>query len=88
MTFNMLSPMTDNNWIVKARVIKKTDKRNWKSAKGEGVLFGIDLLDCNGGEMNASFFNASAEKWYDIIQVGNTYIFSRGNLKMNNQKYR
>ena len=32
-----------NDWVIKARVVKKGELRNWKNAKGEGKLFNIDL---------------------------------------------
>ena len=77
MTLNMLSMMSEN-WRIKARINKKSEKRTWKSVKGEGLVFSIDIMDCNGTEMGCTFFNKSAE----------TYVFSGGNIKMNNQKYR
>jgi len=83
----MLSMMSDD-WRVKARILRKSDKRNWKSQKGEGTVFGIDIVDCNGTEMSCSFFNNSCDKWFDMIESGKTYVFSGGNVKMNNQKYR
>ena len=87
MTLSMLTMMTED-WQVKARIIKKTEKKNWKNARSEGTLFGIDIVDCDGTEMNCSFFNNSCEKWYDILEEGKTYVFSGGNVKMNNSKYK
>ena len=83
----MLSMMSEN-WRIKARINKKSEKRTWKSVKGEGLVFSIDIMDCNGTEMGCTFFNKSAEKWYDLLDQGKTYVFSGGNIKMNNQKYR
>ena len=87
MTLNMLSMMTED-WRVKARIIKKVEKKNWKNARNEGTLFNIDIVDCTGVEMNCTFFNNSCEKWYDVLEAGKTYIFSGGTVKMNNSKYK
>ena len=37
-----------NDWIVKARVTKKYDRRNWNNARGRGYLMNIDLCDAFG----------------------------------------
>lgn len=34
-----------NDWVIKARIVKKADIRAWKNAKGEGKLLNIDLID-------------------------------------------
>lgn len=80
--------MMTENWRVKAKILRKTEKKNWKNARSEGVLFSIDIMDCNGTEMNCSFFNNSCEKWFDLLEVDKTYVFSGGNIKMNNQKFK
>lgn len=36
------------DWVIKARVVKKADIRNWKNARGEGQLLNIDLVDREG----------------------------------------
>ena len=87
MTLNMLSMMSEN-WRIKARILKKSEKRTWKSARGEGNVFSIDIVDCNGTEMNCSFFNASCDKWSELLEAGKTYVFSGGNVKMNNSKFK
>lgn len=79
--------MTED-WRVKARIIKKSEKKNWKNARSEGTLFHIDIVDCTGTEMNCSFFNNSCEKWYDVLEAGKTYVFSGGTVKMNNSKFK
>lgn len=30
----------------------------------------MELLDAEGGEIRASFFNEAAEKFYDLMEVG------------------
>lgn len=36
------------DWVIKARLVKKGDLRNWKNAKGEGKLVNVDLIDKEG----------------------------------------
>lgn len=36
------------DWRIRARVTKKGDKKQWKNAKGEGVLLNADLIDREG----------------------------------------
>lgn len=39
------------DWKIRARVTKKGDKREWRNAKGEGVLMGVDLIDKEGTQI-------------------------------------
>ena len=50
-----------NDWVIKARVVKKGEIRNWKNAKGEGKLFNIDLIDREGTLIQATAFNETAD---------------------------
>ena len=45
-----------NNWTIKARVSYKGDLRTWSNSKGEGKVFGFNLLD-ESDEIKASAFN-------------------------------
>ena len=67
MPFSTLTMMTDA-WRIKGRVLKKSDMRTWKNAKGTGTVFSIDLLDYQGNEIGASFFNDN--RFYDMLEVG------------------
>ena len=40
-----------NDWIIKARVTKKYDRRTWNNARGKGYLMNIDLIDAFGSQM-------------------------------------
>jgi hypothetical protein len=88
MTIAMLSPVCDPNWKVKARILKKNDIKNYKTAKGEGCLFSIDIMDRNQTEISCSFFNAGCDKWFDYLNEGSIYIFSGGIIKENNSRYK
>ena len=88
MTIAMLSPVCDANWKIKARVLKKNEIKQYKTAKGEGSFFSIEIMDRNQTEINCSFFNAGCDKWFDYLNEGNIYIFSGGLIRENNSRYK
>jgi replication factor A1 len=44
-------------WVIKARVTNKAPMRTWSKNGNEGKVFHVELLDAEGGEIRASFFN-------------------------------
>eukprot|EP01018_Ginkgo_biloba_P018078 Gb_20429 [translate_table: standard] len=68
-------------WTIKARVTAKGDLRRFNNAKGDGKVFSFDLLDCDGGEIRVTCFNAVADQFYDRIESGRVYVISKGSLK-------
>ncbi|CAK8540260.1 unnamed protein product [Lathyrus sativus] len=70
-----------NMWTIKARVTAKGELRLYNNARGEGKVFSFDLLDSEGGEIRSTCFNAVADKFYSLIEVGKVYLVSRGTLK-------
>lgn len=74
-------------WTIKARVTSKSRVRKFAKGNEEGKVFSIDLLDKFGGEIKATFFNQGADKFEELLQVGNCYVFSRGNVKIANRQY-
>ena len=60
--------------------------RTYSSAKGDGSVFSVDLSD-DTGEIRASAFKEVAEQLYSCMEVGQTYLISRGQLKIANKKY-
>jgi replication factor A1 len=74
-------------WTIKARVTSKSRVRKFSKGNEEGKVFSIDLLDKFGGEIRATFFNQGADKYEELLQVGNCYVFSRGNIKIANRQY-
>ncbi|KAL5835686.1 hypothetical protein ACOSQ3_015241 [Xanthoceras sorbifolium] len=68
-------------WAIKARVTAKGDLRRYNNARGDGKVFSFDLLDSDGGEIRVTCFNAVADRFYDIIEVGKVYMISKGSLK-------
>jgi len=50
-------------------------------------VFSVDLLDKFGGEIRATFFNQGADKYENVLQVGNCYVFSKGSVKIANRQF-
>jgi replication factor A1 len=71
-----------SRWTIKARITTKSDLKRWSNAKGEGTLFSIDLLDNQQGEIRATFFKDSCDKFFPVLEEGKVYTFSGGVLKM------
>ncbi|XP_068633685.1 replication protein A 70 kDa DNA-binding subunit [Battus philenor] len=80
-----LSPY-QNKWVIKARVMSKSDIRVWSNARGEGKLFSMDLCD-ESGEIRATAFKNECDKFYDLIQVDKVYYISRCQLKTANKQF-
>ena len=59
---NMLSPYVP--WIIKAKVISKTEKKPFK----QGLLFNLNLLD-ESGEIRCVGYNEAVINLYDKIEV-------------------
>lgn len=87
MPITELSPYTNGRWRIKARVLTKSDVRKFNNARGEGQLFKIDLTDKSGGEISATFFGRSVDKYFEMIQTKQVYYFSRGSVKNGNPRF-
>jgi replication factor A1 len=82
-----ISTYTGRNWTIKARVTSKSQMRTFSNDRGNGKVFSVDLLDKDGGEIKASFFNSSADRFFPTIDAGKVYTFSKGNVKVANKRY-
>jgi replication factor A1 len=69
-----------NKWTIKARVTHKSEIKTWRNAKGDGKLFSLDLID-DSGEIRATAFNDTVDKFYDSIEVNRVYYFSKAQVK-------
>lgn len=76
-------------WTLIARISRKNSVRkfNHKTKKGEGQLFSISLLDQGGDETRATFFGVAVDKFYEILQEGQTYNFSGGRVKQADKRW-
>lgn len=45
--YTPIAALTSNNsdWIIKARVSKKYERKCWNNARGSGYLLNVDLID-------------------------------------------
>lgn len=89
---NMYTPIKSLNtflfdWKIKGRVTKKQAKKSWKNAKGTGTLLNIEIIDNQGIQIQATFFNDQADKYDELLKENKVYLFSNGTVKMANQKY-
>lgn len=55
--------------------------------KGEGCLMNIDIIDKEGTQIQATFFNEAANKFHPILQENHVYLFSNGQVKLANKKF-
>ncbi|KAJ5070980.1 replication protein a 70 kda DNA-binding subunit a [Anaeramoeba ignava] len=77
---SQLNP-SSKDWIIKVRVLKKSDIRNFANRSQNGKLFSIDLLDKFGTEIRATIFNDDVDLFYNQFQVGKIYLISKGIVK-------
>ncbi len=75
------------DWRVKARLTKKNPLREWTNAKGTGCLLNVELMDKEGTQIQATFFNDGARKYDPLLTENKVYLFSNGNLKISNKKF-
>jgi len=86
---NDLSPY-HRSWTIKARVTTKAATRTFTRKTGnggEGKLFSVELLDAEGGQIRATFFNEGVDKYEKMLQQEKVYLFSGGSLKIANRQY-
>lgn len=78
-------------WTIKARVTSKSTTREFARLKGgaggQGKVFSIDLVDSEGTEIRASFFNEAVTKFDEQIKASDVLELSRGAVKVANRAY-
>eukprot|EP00392_Amoebophrya_sp_AT5.2_P002782 g2787.t1 len=76
-------------WTICARVLSKSQVRSWNKLGGKntGQVFSVDLVDAEGGEIRASFFNEAASKFGEILESGKVYKFAKGTVRVANKSY-
>ncbi|KAA1469388.1 replication factor-a protein [Dentipellis sp. KUC8613] len=80
-----LSPY-QNNWVIKARVMRKSDIRTYSNQRGEGKLFDVTLMD-ETGEIKATGFNAVVDALYDKLQEDRVYYISKARVNLAKKKF-
>ena len=53
----------------------------------QGMVFSVELLDREGGEIRASLFNEAAEQHYDLMQCGRCFTLCNGSVRPAQKKY-
>ena len=75
------------DWKIKARVLKKSEIKRWKNPRSSGQLMNIELIDIDGTQILATFFNDAVDKFDHQIQENSVYIFTNGTVKIANKKF-
>lgn len=75
------------DWVIKVKLAKKYDMRNWSNPRGSGCLLNVDLMDKSRQMIQATFFNDGARKYNDELVEGKTYIMKGGQVKIANKRY-
>jgi replication factor A1 len=74
-------------FLYQGRVIAKSDVRKFNSARGEGCFFTADTMDVDGATIRLKAFGDACNKFFDHVQVGSVYKFSRFRVNMANAKF-
>jgi len=72
---------------MQAQVENKSEIRHWQNSRGSSSLFSVELLDASGVNVEEIFFQDAIDKFYEVLQVGQTYSLSDGKLKAANKQY-
>ncbi|XP_033833148.1 replication protein A 70 kDa DNA-binding subunit [Periophthalmus magnuspinnatus] len=75
-----------SKWTIRARVTNKSTIRTWSNSRGDGKLFSMEIVD-ESGEIRVTGFNQEVDKFYELIEAGKVYYFSRASLKIANKQY-
>ena len=75
-------------WTLRARVVHKGPVQQWKNKRGEGRLFHVCLVDEQGREIAATFFNAGVERFHTLIEENQRYTFAGGKVIKASDKFR
>ncbi|KRX04141.1 Nucleic acid-binding, OB-fold [Pseudocohnilembus persalinus] len=79
-----LNPSIGQSFKIKARVTAKKDIKEFTSKGKPGKLFSFDLIDVEGTEITATCFGEAVDKFYDLVQQGQVYVFENGLIRENN----
>eukprot|EP00746_Dinoflagellata_sp_MGD_P146618 gnl/MRDRNA2_/MRDRNA2_79066_c0_seq1.p1 gnl/MRDRNA2_/MRDRNA2_79066_c0~~gnl/MRDRNA2_/MRDRNA2_79066_c0_seq1.p1 ORF type:complete len:489 (+),score=116.86 gnl/MRDRNA2_/MRDRNA2_79066_c0_seq1:88-1467(+) len=87
---NELSPY-HRSWVIKARVTTMGAPRTFQrkgASGGEGKLFSVELLDAEGGQIRATFFNEAVDMYQSVLKTGQVFFLSGGNLRVADARYK
>ena len=75
------------DWRIKARIIKKYERKSYQREGRRGQLLSIDLIDGYGTQIQATFFNDSVDKFFNLLKENHVYLLSNGEVKHANKKF-
>ena len=58
------------DWVIKVKITKKYEIRNWNNAKGQGCLLNLDLMDKENTQIQATMYNEAATKFAEELKEG------------------
>ena len=82
---NSINPFC-NKWIIKGRIVLKSDIRKFSNKKGEGKLFSFEIAD-DSGQIKVVAFSESVDIFYPIIEIGRVYTIQKGEIKMSKKTF-
>eukprot|EP01059_Diplonema_ambulator_P023265 TRINITY_DN38694_c0_g1_i1.p1 TRINITY_DN38694_c0_g1~~TRINITY_DN38694_c0_g1_i1.p1 ORF type:complete len:523 (+),score=187.87 TRINITY_DN38694_c0_g1_i1:42-1610(+) len=74
-------------WMIKARVVDRSEVRSWNNARGEGILCSCTLVDEAGTAIRATFFKEAVTKFYDLLQPNRVLYFGNAKVKAASKKF-
>lgn len=75
-----------NKWIIKGRVVSRSDIKKFNSAKGEGKLFSFEMAD-KSGQVKCVAFSESVDIFYPLVDINKVLTITQGTIKMANKKF-
>ncbi|CAI2359014.1 unnamed protein product [Moneuplotes crassus] len=75
------------DWKIKARILKKSDIRRWRKPQSAGQLMNIELIDAEGTQILATFFNDAVDQFDHMLLENHVYVFTCGTVKIANKRF-
>lgn len=75
-----------HNWKIYCRVAKVNYSEFKAKSGNQTKLLAMELMDRRGSTIKATIFGDYAEKMSKTVEVGDTYTFSKGLVKMDNYR--
>lgn len=76
-----------HGWSIRAKVLSKGPKRSFNRNGAASAVFSAELVDEQGTAIEGTFWRDAADRYYDSLQEGKVYVFSRGSVKPANKNY-
>ncbi|KAL8552030.1 hypothetical protein ACS0TY_000912 [Phlomoides rotata] len=70
----------EDDWAIKVRITRKTSRETYLKPERTTHTLNIFLLDEEGSMVQATLFNELIDKFYDILESGESYLIRKGNI--------